>query len=335
MTSTFQLPLSGSLGTLHSACDYQLYYIAFNSLSRDHALGTLIELSRHSGSLSTPSLGITYVKYHDWNDLTYWLGLSTPSLGITAESRAPKDKTAALIAFNSLSRDHHQLVVEPAKEERTFNSLSRDHIKSVLSRQKRRHLFAFNSLSRDHFSFSSSEPPRLSVSAVFQLPLSGSQNVLGAALGPDVRLDFLSTPSLGITRSRCSIFRSRLMAFNSLSRDHVREMAACRSSKLSFNSLSRDHWATRSSDRRTFSQRLSTPSLGITKRGRQPARRRAPPFNSLSRDHYVVHLSGSISSSSAFNSLSRDHRTLFRDFPALCGFPPRRPFAQMYFSATI
>ena len=85
---------------------------------------------------------------------------------------------------------------------------------------------------------------------------------------------------------------------------------------------------------------------------------RLQPFNSLSRDHAVHHtrlygsigpcfqlpLSGSQIATSherlvitirAFNSLSRDHRALFRDFPALRGFPPRRPFAHLYFPATI
>jgi len=37
----------------------------------------------------------------------------------------------------------------------------------------------------------------------------------------------------------------------------------------------------------------------------------------------------------AFNSLSRDHRARFRDFPALSGVLPRRPFAQMISEAII
>ena len=64
-----------------------------------------------------------------------------------------------------------------------------------------------------------------------------------------------------------------------------------------------------------ISSKLSTPSLGIT----------------IIEDRHIRHRS----CRSSFNSLSRDHRALFRDFPALRGFPPRRPFAHLYFPATI
>ena len=60
---------------------------------------------------------------------------------------------------------------------------------------------------------------------------------------------------------------------------------------------------------------LSTPSLGIT--------------------GFWNMVAGLILRLMTFNSLSRDHRALFRDFPALRGFPPRHPFAHLYFPATI
>jgi hypothetical protein len=61
-------------------------------------------------------------------------------------------------------------------------------------------------------------------------------------------------------------------------------------------------------------------------------------FNSLSRDHESLtanSLSSEASEIRAFNSLSRDHRARFRDFPALRGFLPRHPFAQMISKTTI
>ena len=82
---------------------------------------------------------------------------------------------------------------------------------------------------------------------------------------------------------------------------------------------------------------LSTPSLGITIRVGHGTLAGPKLFQ--------LPLSGSLVDTVldtlnyamviAFNSLSRDHRALFRDFPALRGFPPRRPFAHLYFSATI
>jgi hypothetical protein len=81
---------------------------------------------------------------------------------------------------------------------------------------------------------------------------------------------------------------------------------------MSFNSLSRDHEGPRGAPGAEGA--LSTPSLGIT---------------------FDVEVDVEIAALSAFNSLSRDHRARFRDFPALRGFLPRRPFAQMIPKATI
>ena len=82
---------------------------------------------------------------------------------------------------------------------------------------------------------------------------------------------------------------------------------------------------------------LSTPSLGITGIPLKVSLGADyETFNSLSRDHgSTVSRTGPGWTLASFNSLSRDHRALFRDFPALRGFPPRRPFAHLYFPATI
>jgi hypothetical protein len=154
------------------------------------------------------------------------------------------------------------------------------------------------------------------------------------------------------------------VTFNSLSRDHklapVRRVPCPIES--AFNSLSRDHYTASFRGRNANpNSDLSTPSLGITCRDHQgSALLRDQTFNSLSRDHlgssqepasragdfFQLPLSGSLGSqettqnpytftADTFNSLSRDHRARFWDFPALRGFLPRRPFAQMNPKATI
>ena len=153
----------------------------------------------------------------------------------------------------------------------------------------------------------------------------------------------LSTPSLGITDhsagSPGSVYQVRLLAFNSLSRDHslrapplvhgplpvlstpslgitLRDVVLEGMRELSgaFNSLSRDHNNVRIARAEVIKRFLSTPSLGITR--------------VLRRQLDILGLN-------AFNSLSRDHRARFRDFPALRGFLPRHPFAQMISKTTI
>ena len=170
----------------------------------------------------------------------------------------------------------------------------------------------------------------------------------------------LSTPSLGITkRGRFSnLMRGLYGAFNSLSWDHTSSPSCgqtCafvklstpslgitmfiitgRQRKWSFNSLSRDH-GRQGLDGRVRRRKvgLSTPSLGITV---------GEGNKSAGVGDFQLPLSGSPSTNAAiasliasasFNSLSRDHRARFRDFPALRGFLPRRPFAQMNFETTI
>jgi len=131
----------------------------------------------------------------------------------------------------------------------------------------------------------------------FQLPLSGSLITASEAHAAIAR-ECLSTPSLGITEIRYEM-----------------------------------------PEHQPF-DRLSTPSLGITTLATENARSASPSisFNSLSRDHLGITRHKTKDQHNIrypFNSLSRDHRALFRDFPALRGFPPRRPFAHLYFSATI
>ena len=105
----------------------------------------------------------------------------------------------------------------------------------------------------------------------------------------------LSTPSLGITYE-----------------DFVKWYKI---SVATFNSLSRDH--------------------GCGTRARTASATFRSAFNSLSRDH-ILRSHGILSEcKGSFNSLSRDHRARVRDFPALRGFLPRRPFAQMISKATI
>ncbi len=129
----------------------------------------------------------------------------------------------------------------------------------------------------------------------FQLPLSGSRGA--ESLLPFSIIRKLSTPSLGITRGL-----EGLEVGDEDARDEP------------FNSLSRDHpeclidvWV-------IHIYTLSTPSLGITS---------------------LFRFASTVVKKSAFNSLSRDHRARFRDFPALRGFLPRHPFAQMNLEATI
>ena len=52
-----------------------------------------------------------------------------------------------------------------------------------------------------------------------------------------------------------------------------------------FNSLSRDHTLGEVGERIATLIKLSTPSLGITRRCQGQSGRRRDPFNSLSRDH--------------------------------------------------
>jgi hypothetical protein len=84
---------------------------------------------------------------------------------------------------------------------------------------------------------------------------------------------------------------------------------------ITFNSLFRDH---------------TTPLEGLRPDVRET-------FNSLFRDHTNknIYECCDIWSRVSFNSLFRDHRARFRDFSALRGFLPRRPFAQMIPKATI
>ena len=193
----------------------------------------------------------------------------------------------------------------------------------------------------------------------FQLPLSGSQlEVLGYII---VDRDQLSTPSLGITvplgglgalrrgsfqlplsgsppapHSRPS--RSHCAAFNSLSRDHnnvdddvdaaIRHVFQLPLSGSRFFLYRPHHLCLIPSFQLPLSGSLDNLEIKVFVLWRLT-------FNSLSRDHIILALIFPPHAITTFNSLSRDHRALFRDFPALRGFPPRHPFAHLYFPATI
>ena len=148
-------------------------------------------------------------------------------------------------------------------------------------------------------------------------------------------------------------------AFNSLSRDHGTVTSSSHHLHLTFNSLSRDHLIVGGRELQLLDADFQLPLSGSPRVKRIGGRDMTPAFNSLSRDHVITFLyvayqvtefsfnslsrdhafnvrawvSGS--PNSTFNSLSRDHRARFRDFPALRGFLPRRPFAQMNFETTI
>jgi hypothetical protein len=200
--------------------------------------------------------------------------------------------------------------------ERAFNSLSRDHKNPDFSAEGLETWKSFNSLSRDHKA--TRLMTSLKVSFAFQLPLSGSLKVtemMFRLIGLDFTFNSLSrdhsprasasttmasgrlsTPSLGITLLFLGAqIFSYPFAFNSLSRDHPL------GNRFQLGPV-RDILP------------LSTPSLGITRRGHE----KVPLLFTRT-----------------FNSLSRDHRARFRDFSALRGVLPRRPFAQMISKTTI
>ena len=192
----------------------------------------------------------------------------------------------------------------------------------------------FNSLSRDH------EYKGVEVDddgyAFFQLPLSGSPPNTGV-LRSAKTLRIFQLPLSGSPIAQRAIQRIVDKAFQlPLSGSQVSGRVTYSVWLNTFNSLSRDHTLLIVSTTRARPKPLSTPSLGITCQRCLDLSPRSSPFNSLSRDHQRCYSSTTDRlKNTTFNSLSRDHRALFRDFPALRGFPPRRPFAHLYFSATI
>jgi len=126
----------------------------------------------------------------------------------------------------------------------------------------------------------------------FQLPLSGSPNSvrLNDSYEQEFSFQLPLSGSQGPIRLG-SRHRQLQQPFNSLSRDHYISLGIIRPPPPlgpAFNSLSRDHsGAAKLSCRRAFG--LSTPSLGITRKGAMNASvNAAPAFNSLSRDHKIV-----------------------------------------------
>jgi hypothetical protein len=175
----------------------------------------------------------------------------------------------------------------------------------------------FNSLSRDHLllhvleelSSEALSTPSLGITMCAHIPNSCSTTAT------------LSTPSLGITQkeSVCEPSGGDQDGFQlplSGSRSACSERARPSAGQSPFPS---------------FQLPLSGSRV---RRGVDMQLRGLPTFNSLSRDHSPKRSSLS-SARRTFNSLSRDHRARFRDFPALRGFLPRRPFAQMISKTTI
>ena len=148
----------------------------------------------------------------------------------------------------------------------------------------------------------------------------------------------LSTPSLGITRdaNMSSSRRGRMIFQLPLSGSQVdgKCQAPQRLGRLSTPSLGitgRDHHAL------AVPPYLSTPSLGITENSMEfefdgRVLRLSTPSLGITLRFYKLRTR---SAWHPFNSLSRDHRARFRDFPALRGFLPRHPFAQMISKTTI
>ena len=106
-------------------------------------------------------------------------------------------------------------------------------------------------------------------------------------------------------------------------------------SKAAFNSLSRDHNLENisiSEESRVFQLPLS----GSHRENGLPEEGEDMSFQlPLSGSHWDSGGFASGTDRNTFNFLSRDHRARFRDFSALRGFLPRRPFAQMISKATI
>jgi len=122
----------------------------FNSLSRDHVHGTLIELSRHSGSLSTPSLGITGRVIGAPARRRPMSVFQLPLSG-SLHRRSERERGPGRRAFNSLSRDHKTgagaLHSVPIPELSTPSLGITDKVMRVIAPERWE---PFNSLSRDH-----------------------------------------------------------------------------------------------------------------------------------------------------------------------------------------
>ena len=175
--------------------------------------------------------------------------------------------------------------------------------------------WSFNSLSRDHRSRTGFPITRRWSSPFNSLSRDhGPENVMFI----DVELDdsHFQLPLSGSRSLRDQVSQRACLGlpFNSLSRDHARDTRELFDHLDHFQlPLSGSHHIRHPAPTSAGRPPLSTPSLGITLRN-------------FPQTFFAPH---------TFNSLSRDHRARFRDFPALRGFLPRRPFAQMISKATI
>ena len=126
--------------------------------------------------LSTPSLGITAMT-EESGLRVLWLTLSTPSLGITG-------------FFWTLWRGAAYLQLSTPSLGIT-EELQQLEFDLAIS--------AFNSLSRDHGENTARAVAQNRTDAIFQFPLSGSQESENPGKIHRLAVLFLSTPSLGIT----------------------------------------------------------------------------------------------------------------------------------------
>ena len=175
---------------------------SFNSLSRDHLrLFRLPQPERRVKFLSTPSLGITELVLTGNSFLRPIGSFQLPLSG----SRVPARSSGIGRAGGTRG---------------SFNSLSRDHMlvrKSALDAIQILYL-TFNSLSRDHAGLTVIKFLR---GLDFQLPLSGSHEIIRMALRDLFRKDFQLPLSGSHVRAVGELFGTASdVTFNSLSRDH-------------------------------------------------------------------------------------------------------------------
>ena len=173
----------------------------------------------------------------------------------------------------------------------------------------------FNSLSRDHIRRAEEGVQRKD--RHFQLPLSGSLHEFRV----DVVVDLDRRFQLPLSGSR----------------EELNDRRAERGDEP-FNSLSRDH--ERRGHARYGLGRLPLFQLPLSGSRASPRTCRVASDTCsfqlpLSGSHRLRAIRQTSSRSLTFISLSRDHRARFRDFPALRGVLPRRPFAHMNFETAI
>ena len=286
---SFQLPLSGSLRHPRPTPSGVDWYIAFNSLSRDHRQASL------QASIAD--------RENAFNSLSRDHG---------SQYSKAKAKVARLIySFNSLSRNHSfsSATRLPTRSSEPFNSLSRDHrFPSSMRGPDARWNLSTPSLG---ITSSQASRPSCRLRHRFQLPLSGSH--LRHCKAVDyIICSQLSTPSLGITKTSLNCISAADLGFFQLplsgSPEGEDRERPRRRSRRGLSTPSLGITALGLSSATEACKRLSTPSLGITGGVVEYVPERDDfPFNSLSRDHWGYGIAYQLVTRQTFNSLSRDH----------------------------